>query len=819
MYAKHKTPSLPCVPGALPGGLSRTRFFDGMLLTQLDLEREQNYWRTKRKLTNRALGIGVVWGLRLEWDERTHCFHLGPGYALDCCGNDLVVECPQHITEQSLIDKNDPAIQAILAGQQPGKLKCPEPEQEQFPKKACIILQYTECAGDPQPVHDDACTTNVAYCEYSSIRETTRVLLVPPPAAPEPTPIDNFCKRVDELKQACVEAGGNCGLFDQSTDLSLAEFPLIVKAINKTTGDAVILQPTGNPENPAVTLPFNAPGAVSDLDIWIEPAPGCVFEQGEVNGAGVVELQLPPFGEKLEITDAAFLTGVVKVTVSDLRIVSLLNNETHISAGMELSLGTDAATGDRFIQAQTMAFAHLPAIKSCNDKLKPLLFFNGDPQCIGKTLLLAVLCSYFKGMLGSSTATSGTTPTVGGKHLLAWWVCYVAWKILFDANLDDEEGELLSNLLKNLLDEWCTAFTYPGPYCTDDHHGVYLGCVELSAKGNIISFDPWAHRRHVITGPLLTHWGSLMGLAPIDVVVSRFASWICCVGDAPLAGIPTDLGASLMDSIALDEYGLSIVLGDEAALNAHLEKRELQMVGEIKQMDFATLVKEVLNNMTQDKDNESAKLLRGRRIYSVIDRELFLLVPSRELLVRPDREHAGVASSVAEYTHSLRPLAKAIVQDYATEVAGEIELSRLNIVNDDATMQPFVEILAESNIKTIASFVDLGAERAAHIVINRADDVSEYEDKEVVFGIAEELTINSEAVIKTMVEPFVEIASEADSGPFLVERLTDENVIKKVGSSVRKNLKGSRSITSTVLKKIGERVVERRNQMFNKSRD
>lgn len=817
MYAKHKTPSLPCVPGALPGGLSRTRFFDGMLLTQLDLEREQNYWRTKRKLTNRALGIGVVWGLRLEWDERIHCFHLGPGYALDCCGNDLVVECPQKISEQSLVDKNDPAIQAILAGQQPGKLRCPEPEQEQFPKKACIILQYAECAGDPQPVHDDACTTNVAYCEYSSIRETTRVLLVPPPAPPEPTPIDNFCKRVDELKQACVEAGADCGLFDQSADLSLAEFPLLVKAINKTTNEAVILRPSGNPENLAVTLPFTIPAAITDLEIWIEPAPECVFEQGTVKGAGV-ELPLPPFGEKLEVTDAAFLTGTAKLTVSDLILASLLSNETHIQAEMDLSLGTNAE-GEGFIQAQTMAFTHLPAIQSCNDKLKPLLIFNGDPKCIGKTLLLAVLCSYFKGMLGSNTSTPGATPTVGGKHLLAWWVCYVAWKILFDTNLDDEKGELLNNLLKNLLDEWCTAFTYPGPYCTDDHHGVYLGCVELSAKGNIISFDPWAHRRHVITGPLLTHWGSLVGLAPIDVVVSRFASWICCVGDTPLAGIPTDLGASLMDSIALDEYGLSIVLGDEAVLNAYLVKRDLQMVGEIRKMDFATLVKQVLNSMTQDKDSESAKLLSGRRIYSVIDRELFLLVPSRTQLVRPELEHAGVASAVAEYTHSLRPLARAIVQDYATEIAGEIELSKLNIIHEDATMQPFVEILAESNIKTIDSFINLGAERAAHIVLNSADDVSEYEDKEVVFGIAEELTINSEAVIKAMVEPFVELAAETDSGPFLVERLTDENVIRKVGASVRKNLKGSRSITNSDLKKIGEHVVEDRNLMFNKSRD
>src|SRR3569832_2397766 len=97
-----------CAPGALAGGLVRTRFFDGMVLTQSDLENEQRYWRIKRRLTNRALGEGVVWGLRVRWDAARRVFVLGPGYALDCCGNDLVVECPVQIAEADLIKLADP---------------------------------------------------------------------------------------------------------------------------------------------------------------------------------------------------------------------------------------------------------------------------------------------------------------------------------------------------------------------------------------------------------------------------------------------------------------------------------------------------------------------------------------------------------------------------------------------------------------------------------------------------------------------------------------------------------------------------------------
>jgi len=70
MTVKTRIDFKPCVPGAFRGGLARTEFFDGMVLSEADMKREQGYWQMKRRLTNRALGQGVVWGLAVEWDSR-----------------------------------------------------------------------------------------------------------------------------------------------------------------------------------------------------------------------------------------------------------------------------------------------------------------------------------------------------------------------------------------------------------------------------------------------------------------------------------------------------------------------------------------------------------------------------------------------------------------------------------------------------------------------------------------------------------------------------------------------------------------------------
>ena len=83
----------------------RPRFFAGQLLCEEDLELLTAYGVAKSRLHNRYLfGSGVVCGLEVACDP---CggghVRVRPGYALDCCGADIVVACPADIDVNALI--------------------------------------------------------------------------------------------------------------------------------------------------------------------------------------------------------------------------------------------------------------------------------------------------------------------------------------------------------------------------------------------------------------------------------------------------------------------------------------------------------------------------------------------------------------------------------------------------------------------------------------------------------------------------------------------------------------------------------------------
>ena len=89
------------------GAFTRPAFFDGQLLTADDLQALAAYTRAKDRLHNRYLvGSGVVCGLEVV------CARADPasvlvraGYALDCCGNDVVVPCDQLVDINQLVSE------------------------------------------------------------------------------------------------------------------------------------------------------------------------------------------------------------------------------------------------------------------------------------------------------------------------------------------------------------------------------------------------------------------------------------------------------------------------------------------------------------------------------------------------------------------------------------------------------------------------------------------------------------------------------------------------------------------------------------------
>jgi hypothetical protein len=74
--------------------LTRPHFFSGKLLTVEDLTQEQSYFREKLKRHNRRLhGFGIVSGLSVTTASGN--IELSSGMALDCEGNELLVETEQ----------------------------------------------------------------------------------------------------------------------------------------------------------------------------------------------------------------------------------------------------------------------------------------------------------------------------------------------------------------------------------------------------------------------------------------------------------------------------------------------------------------------------------------------------------------------------------------------------------------------------------------------------------------------------------------------------------------------------------------------------
>lgn len=75
----------------------RTRFFKGMMLTDDDFQREQEYHCNKRRLHNRCLH-GCRVGCGLEVNLRRNFVYIEPGVAIDCQGNEIVVPEPEKIS-------------------------------------------------------------------------------------------------------------------------------------------------------------------------------------------------------------------------------------------------------------------------------------------------------------------------------------------------------------------------------------------------------------------------------------------------------------------------------------------------------------------------------------------------------------------------------------------------------------------------------------------------------------------------------------------------------------------------------------------------
>ncbi len=610
--------STPCVPGALPGGLLRTSLADGMILDHDDLSTEQRYWRLKRRLTNRALGAGVVWGLKLSYDDKANVFTLSPGYAIDCCGNDVIVQETQTFKASALFD---PTSQSFIkafnksAATQLGGMGSPKAGPIAVNEADLgVIVKYVECPEQPRAVLADACSTDTSTCATSRVRETAKLDVCAPPSAPSQGPVAKFLANLqtamnDPAKNAQVLAdvfpgntkGPSSGPMAGPASLPLSLHirlgreervvplngnNLVLPGVESVIAyDGTVNSPTqaeltfelrpdagyvlldgtevwqlgnqGGKPMPGSSSSITAPFAL-DLTwkVTMPLPPPAAFQPGIPKGGGGSPAQPP------EPVSASAPIGTTTLTVSYGKFFGGGRTSVAITIGPVTNLGGGQSPAqvtitplvssanqpsDALVSLSPLALTWAPAsdpvsgtpnnsgsVLSCLSSLQPGALFldsafnqSGDP----KSLLLAAMYVWLKLSLDGN---DGTDPrSYNGGQTTAAWMYLTAWRLLFGANPaapDPDGGDraYLGQLLDSLFHQWCDGFFYPGPTCRENHHGVFLGTASVSPAGSIVDFSAWKNRRYVLTGPLMTHWMGQVGLAPVDVIASRFLQAVCC---------------------------------------------------------------------------------------------------------------------------------------------------------------------------------------------------------------------------------------------------------------------------------------------------
>jgi hypothetical protein len=137
----------------------RNAYFYGKLLTARDFQAEQKYFMDKDRTAHRLLhGSGIVCGLKVHEKDNQLEIDLGEGYALDCCGREIVV--PQ---------KTKVAM--------PGS-----PEGVYY-----LYLEFDEKAREPTPASDTVAATAEGGCADGRVCELYKLSVSQKPPLPQRT--------------------------------------------------------------------------------------------------------------------------------------------------------------------------------------------------------------------------------------------------------------------------------------------------------------------------------------------------------------------------------------------------------------------------------------------------------------------------------------------------------------------------------------------------------------------------------------------------------------------------------------------------------
>ena len=154
--------------------LVQPRFFCGQLLTDADLSALLKWSRDRFGLSRYRHGWGVVCGLdvRGKYGSPTTVI-VTPGYAVDCCGNDVIVceDAPLDL-KRYCRDEEDPCadLRPRLGN---------EDETQEFGDRlrpVDVYLQYNEESADPTTAMGRGSCKQASECEYSRTKESFKLV-------------------------------------------------------------------------------------------------------------------------------------------------------------------------------------------------------------------------------------------------------------------------------------------------------------------------------------------------------------------------------------------------------------------------------------------------------------------------------------------------------------------------------------------------------------------------------------------------------------------------------------------------------------------
>src|SRR2546425_11431392 len=222
-----------------------------------------------------------------------------------------------------------------------------------------------------------------------------------------------------------------------------------------------------------------------------------------------------------------------------------------------------------------------------------------------------------------------------------------------DVTLNQVQINLLAEALQRLFQAWCCAFLYPGPHCEGEPHGVVIGCAIVNS-GTIQNIDPWGGRRYVVHYPLLAHWGAQFGIAPLDVIMSRVASFICCIGGLPTTHAepekppPVTIGTHVPAQPKFVPAGNAVLaVGDSTAVPAQVHQMGIT-VTEMRSAGLAEFVSRLLTSFGQEAPPQGAPFVQ----YTLEGApDVSLLVPSGAPAVA--RPAVAVPGALRDMVHEL----------------------------------------------------------------------------------------------------------------------------------------------------------------------